>query len=145
VIKSRLPLLTVALVAVASFAFVAGAVSAPPSYRAQEVDLELGKETYRSQCEPCHGDQGKGDGPAARFLETTPRDLTSGRWLYVEEATIEQVAWLYVEEATIEQVAGIVRDGIGDTEMEPFGDLLLEKEITAVAAYVVAEFASERP
>jgi len=132
VIKSRLPLLTVALVAVASFAFVAGAVSAPPSYRAQEVDLELGKETYRSQCEPCHGDQGKGDGPAARFLETTPRDLTSGRWLYVEEATIEQVA-------------GIVRDGIGDTEMEPFGDLLLEKEITAVAAYVVAEFASERP
>jgi len=133
VIKSRLPLLIAALAAVASFAFVAGAVSAPlVPHRVQEVDMELGKEIYQSQCEPCHGAQGKGDGPAARFLETTPRDLTSGRWLYVEEATIEQVA-------------GIVKDGIGDTEMEPFGELLLEEEITAVAAYVIAEFASERP
>ncbi len=132
-IKSRIPLLFAALAAVASFAFVAAAMSQPLTpRRAQAVDTELGKEIYRSQCEPCHGEQGEGDGPAARFLETTPRDLTSGRWLYVEEVTIEQVA-------------GIVRDGIGDTEMEPFGDLLLEEEIAAVAAYVIAEFTNEQP
>ncbi len=132
-IKSRLPLLAVALAAVASLAFVAGTVSQPLAlHPVQEVDLELGKEIYQSQCEPCHGAQGKGDGPAARFLETTPRDLTSGRWLYVEEVTLEQVA-------------DIVKDGVGDTEMEPFGELLLEEEIIAVAAYVIAEFASERP
>lgn len=94
--------------------------------------MALGKEVYQGQCEPCHGEQGEGDGPAARFLETAPRDLTSGRWLYVAEPTIEQVA-------------GIVSDGIRDTEMEPFAELLLEEEITAVAAYVIAEFASERP
>ena len=133
-IKSRLSLLVASLTAVAWFLYAAGAISQPlvAVHRAQEVDMELGKEIYQSQCEPCHGAQGKGDGPAARFLETTPRDLTSGRWLYVEEATVEQVG-------------GIVRDGIGDTEMEPFGELLLEEEIAAVAAYVIAEFASERP
>ena len=133
-IKSRLPLVAAALAAGASFAFVVGAVSMPPTtaHRVQDVDLELGKEIYRSQCEPCHGTEGKGDGPAARFLETTPRDFTVGMWMYVEEVTIEQVA-------------GIVKDGIADTEMEPFGELLLEEEMTAVAAYVIAELASERP
>ncbi len=132
-IKSRLPLVVAAVAAAASFAFVAGAVSPPAGmHRGQELDMALGKEVYQGQCEPCHGEQGEGDGPAARFLETAPRDLTSGRWLYVAEPTIEQVA-------------GIVSDGIRDTEMEPFAELLLEEEITAVAAYVIAEFASERP
>ena len=42
-----------------------------------------------------------------------------------------------------EQVAALVNDGIANTEMEPFGELLLEDEMTAVAAYVVAEFAGE--
>jgi len=132
-IKLRLPLITAALAALASFVFVAGAVSLPLAPdRGQEIDLELGKEIYQSQCEPCHGEQGRGDGPAARFLESTPRDLTAGRWLYVEEATIEQVA-------------GIVKDGIPDTEMEPFDELLREEEMNAVAAYVIRELASELP
>ena len=132
-IKSGLAPLSGALAAVVSFAFVATAVSAPPDRpRVQEVDLELGKEIYRSQCLPCHGAKGKGDGPAARFLESKPRDLTAGTWLYVEEATVEKVS-------------GIVKYGIADTEMEPFEELLLEEEMIAVAAFVVAEFAGELP
>lgn len=131
-INSRPPLLAAALTALLAAAFVGGAATPPVATAAgvQEFDMELGKEVYRSQCEPCHGSQGKGDGPAARFLETTPRDLTAGRWLYVEEATVEQVAEL-------------VKDGIADTEMEPFSELLLEDEMTAVAAFVIAEFADQ--
>jgi mono/diheme cytochrome c family protein len=113
------------VLAVASFSFVADAVS-----EQQEADLELGAEMYRTQCEPCHGSEGKGDGPAARFLETTPRDLTSGHWMYVDATTVDEVA-------------RIVSEGIPGTEMEPFEELLLEEEILAVAAYVIAEFLPE--
>lgn len=124
--QSPLPRLAGAILAVGSFAFVASAL--PHSTAPGQEDMELGAEVYRTQCDACHGPEGKGDGPAARFLETTPRDLTGG-------------AWMYVEEINVEQVAKIVADGIPGTEMEPFGELLLEEEMAAVAAYVIAQFA----
>jgi mono/diheme cytochrome c family protein len=122
--------LAAALAAAASFAFVATALMPHGgTASAQETDSELGAEIYQAQCEPCHGNEGKGDGPAARFLETAPRDLTGG-------------AWMYVEDINVEQVAKIVNDGIAGTEMEPFGELLLEEEMQAVAEYVIARFAA---
>ncbi len=116
----------------------AGALAGPaPSPAAvaepQQFDaavLELGEEVYLSQCQPCHGNQGKGDGPAAKFLESRPRDLTAGAWESVSEGTTFEVA----------SVAGVVRAGIEGTEMEPFEDLLEEDEILAVAAYVIETF-----
>lgn len=35
-----------------------------------------GKELFVAYCSACHGDQGKGDGPAGGFLEPKPTDLT---------------------------------------------------------------------
>ncbi len=115
---------------------LAGALAGPePASMAkrQQFDaavLELGEEVYLSQCQPCHGNQGKGDGPAAKFLESRPRDLTAGAWESVSEGTTFEVA----------SVAGVVRAGIEGTEMEPFEDLLEEDEILAVAAYVIETF-----
>ncbi len=103
--------------ATASFLNTAAAPQEPAS----------GEEVYQVNCEPCHGAEGKGDGPAARFLEAMPRDLTAGDWMFVDEMTVEAVAEL-------------VRDGIQGTEMEPFEELLYEAEIQAVAEYVMAEF-----
>lgn len=116
----------------------AGALAGPaPSPAAvaepQQFDaavLELGEEVYLSQCQPCHGNQGKGDGAAAKFLESKPRDLTAGEWESVSEGTASEVA-------------GVVRDGIEGTEMEPFADLLEEDEILAVAAYVIETFVKQ--
>ena len=31
--------------------------------------MEQGKSLYTDQCQSCHGAEGKGDGPAARFLD----------------------------------------------------------------------------
>jgi len=35
-----------------------------------------GKEMYKSYCASCHGEIGKGNGPAAPALKTAPSDLT---------------------------------------------------------------------
>ncbi|HEX6803913.1 MAG TPA: cytochrome c [Terriglobales bacterium] len=35
-----------------------------------------GKEMFKSYCAPCHGEDGKGNGPAASALKTPPPDLT---------------------------------------------------------------------
>jgi mono/diheme cytochrome c family protein len=39
--------------------------------------LAEGKLLYSTNCTPCHGDKGKGDGPAAQALAPKPADHTS--------------------------------------------------------------------
>jgi mono/diheme cytochrome c family protein len=39
-------------------------------------DLDAGKKLYQRWCAQCHGDEGKGDGPAAEFVYPRPRDFT---------------------------------------------------------------------
>lgn len=34
------------------------------------------RETYQAECAACHGADGRGNGPAARGLDTAPPDLT---------------------------------------------------------------------
>lgn len=112
------------------------ATSAPPAlvpFAPQQVDpqvFELGRGLYTDQCEPCHGADGKGGGPAARFLETPPADLTTGVWTQMESTTLEGLV-----EATAKGVPG--------TDMEAFEELLTEEEILAVASYLLKAFAVE--
>ena len=44
---------------------------APPS-------LERGSQVYLEKCAYCHGEKGKGDGPAADYSMPQPRNLTKG-------------------------------------------------------------------
>jgi mono/diheme cytochrome c family protein len=46
-------------------------VPAPPTSPAS------GKQMFTSYCASCHGEKGKGDGPAAGALKTAPADLTT--------------------------------------------------------------------
>lgn len=43
--------------------------------------ITSGKWTYETTCSPCHGDGGKGDGPAAVALNPKPRDHTNGAYM----------------------------------------------------------------
>ena len=43
---------------------------------ADEVSLQRGEILYSIQCQPCHGENGHGDGPLAVFFERTPENLT---------------------------------------------------------------------
>jgi mono/diheme cytochrome c family protein len=40
------------------------------------VSIDRGRTLYKVNCTPCHGDQGKGDGPAAAAYDPKPRNHT---------------------------------------------------------------------
>jgi len=85
--------------------------------------LALGEEVYLDQCLMCHGSKGRGDGPAARFEDPPPRDLTAGEWVYAVDRTV----------ASIERV---LHEGIDDTGMLSFSETLTDEEVHAVAWWV---------
>jgi len=43
--------------------------------------MEFGAATYKTNCVPCHGPGGKGDGPSAASLNPPPRDHTSTEYM----------------------------------------------------------------
>jgi mono/diheme cytochrome c family protein len=43
---------------------------------ADEVSLQRGAILYGIHCQVCHGAQGHGDGPLARYFDRTPQNLT---------------------------------------------------------------------
>lgn len=43
---------------------------------ANETSLAKGKAVWTKECASCHGEKGKGDGPAIKDLEKKPEDLT---------------------------------------------------------------------
>lgn len=54
---------------------------APPVYKADVANVEKGKALYLTTCAPCHGKEGKGDGPAAANLTPKPRDHSKGDYM----------------------------------------------------------------
>ncbi len=64
----------------------AAAAPATPTMADFKVDMTpehiaLGHATYHMTCAPCHGEGGKGDGPAAAALNPKPRDHTNGAYM----------------------------------------------------------------
>jgi len=56
------------------------AVDVPPA--TMDKLAKAGAGIYQQQCAVCHGDQGKGDGPAAGILAFPPRDFTRGLYKF---------------------------------------------------------------
>lgn len=53
-----------------------------------EATIKDGKTLYQSYCTPCHGEKGKGDGPAAAALTPKPADHTSAMMLNETDGTL---------------------------------------------------------
>jgi mono/diheme cytochrome c family protein len=85
--SSRYPSLILALLFIFSSSVIAQNTPAAPSAVAQTnpqikhvpapySNPTSGNEMYKSYCASCHGEEGRGDGPAAPALKTPPTDLT---------------------------------------------------------------------
>ena len=65
---------------------------------------KLAKEQFRTYCMPCHGENGKGDGPMGIVLKPNPRNWTDKSW---QEST------------TDEQMTQVIRDGGASVGLSP--------------------------
>jgi high-affinity iron transporter len=81
-----------------------------------------GARVYLERCSACHGDAGKGDGPAAAALVPRPRNLRDPA---------------YWKDRTLEQIRAVVAKGKPGTMMQPFAGVLTDAEIDAVARHVL--------
>jgi high-affinity iron transporter len=133
-----MPRSTAAIAALGVFAVVVAStgfalVAAADLVAVQEPDaqvIEQGKMLYADQCASCHGMEGHGDGPAARFMSQEVPDLSDGEWKHAEDGSVAAVA-------------AVIRAGIDDSPMTPFEGTLSDEQINAVATYVVHALVSQ--
>ena len=84
-----------------------------------------GKKLYEQYCATCHGQSGKGDGPAAAALDPKPRDHTNKE---------------YMSKLSDEDLLNVIKNGgasIGKSPiMPPWGAALKDDQIKDVIAHV---------
>lgn len=114
--RKLVPYLAAAAAALFAFAAAAGA----PPKKTPEL-LKQGKTSYEMNCAACHGDGGKGDGPAGAALDPKPRDLVKGA---------------FKKGAAPAQVFDTISKGIDGTTMVSFGHLT-EQERWALTYYTL--------
>jgi cytochrome c oxidase cbb3-type subunit III len=92
---------------------------------AHAADAEQGKKLYGQFCASCHGQSGKGDGPAAAALNPKPRDHTD------KEA---------MSKLSDEDLFNVIKNGgasVGKSPLMPaWGASLKDEQIRDVMAYV---------
>ncbi len=49
-------------------------------------DVVAGQALYRAACQSCHGEEGKGDGPASADMPLNPRDFGTGQFKFDTDA-----------------------------------------------------------
>lgn len=87
-------------------------------------ELAEGRAVYNFRCYFCHGYSGNAKTLAATFLTPSPADFTKST----------------AETLPREKVIAILRDGRPGTAMKSFATVLSEREMAAVADFVVDEF-----
>lgn len=88
-------------------------------------DIEAGETKFKQLCATCHGDDGRGDGPAARALRPAPRDMSDPEW---QEETSDEHIRLVTEK-------GGPAAGLAPT-MTAFGHALSDEDLDNVVAYI---------
>lgn len=110
------------------------AKSPSSSAAATPASIDRGRQLYKVNCTPCHGEQGKGDGPAAAAYNPKPRNHTDS---------------VYMSKLTDEDIAKVIQYGgaIKNMPMMPSNPALKGADLAAVVAYtrsLSAHTAAER-
>lgn len=110
------------------FAFCAALIIAGPA-AAKPGDAAKGKEIYAQRCAACHGESGDGAGASKDFLNPPPRDFTSGNYK-IKSSSFEDMV------PNDDDIYRIIRDGMPDTAMPGWGDLLSEQDMRDLVAHL---------
>jgi mono/diheme cytochrome c family protein len=98
-----------------------------------------GEQLYRSYCAACHGEDGRGRGPAAPALKTPPADLTSIAMRNGGTFPSDRIA-SYVANGDPPVPAHGSRDmpvwGPNFSALAPWSDKPINERINAVVAYI---------
>lgn len=73
--------------------------------------ISYGAKVFATNCAMCHGNEGKGDGPAGQGLNPRPRNLVEGKWTQGQGMT---------------SLFKVVTNGIPGTSMAAFGHFKME-------------------
>ena len=92
--------------------------------------ISKGKALYQSNCASCHGEDGKGDGPASQGLNPPPRNYTV------------KTGW--VNGQKISQIYETLENGIAGSAMRSF-DYLSPQDKFALAHYIRKTFVPNPP
>ena len=88
-------------------------------------DQAQGKKLYNSYCVGCHGDQGRGDGPAAAALPVKPANHTDG-------TVMNQLPDKFLMEIISKGGGAVGKSPV----MPAWGGALNDKQIRDIIAYV---------
>jgi mono/diheme cytochrome c family protein len=103
---------------------------------AEQERLARGRDSYTTYCAGCHGEDGDGQGPAARFLDPKPRDFTKGK---VKLASVPAG-----EMPTDADLARAITRGLQGTSM-PAWHLLPKNEVDDLVAYIKTFTPNRKP
>ncbi|HET6363010.1 MAG TPA: c-type cytochrome [Gemmatimonadota bacterium] len=98
------------------------AVSEPSDAPPRDSGGVSGQAVFAANCATCHGEGGRGDGPAATGLEPPPADLTDGTWT--------------TGDGSLQAITNTIEHGSPGTAMIGWKGTLTDAEIAAVAAWV---------
>jgi len=93
-----------------------------------QTPAERGKTVYDAHCVECHGESGRGDGPASAHLNPRPRDFTSAKYKLrsTETGTVP----------TDDDLIRTVRQGMYSTSMPSWDRVLSDSELRDVVAFI---------
>lgn len=111
----------IALLACSTPAVDAAPPVTPPAADATVTTEGLGAKVFAERCAICHGEGGKGDGPAAVGLTPKPKDISRPR---------------LPEERKPPSRMEIVRTGVPGTAMPGFATVLTAAELDAVITHI---------
>lgn len=119
--KKLISIALISLVSVAAF-YLTPVLGAAPS---PSGNAAAGLEVHKKNCVRCHGERGKGDGPAAKLLKTKPSDWT-------DKAKMSALS--------DQDLFKVIKNGGAaagkSSVMPPFGGKLSDQDIWNVIAFV---------